>query len=212
VSQSPQYPNQPQGPNPNFGPAQPPMQPLQPMQPQRPVFTQPPAGNGPGMPPGSGRVTATKRAWFKSPWVLAPVTFIVGLVIGLTTADGSTASAAAGATTTVTATSTKTADAKPAATVTVTGPAVTVTAAAAPAAPAAPAGIKDGSYMVGTEIALGTWKSSGGGSLCYADTTDQAGNILEQEVGASGANVIIRIKAGAYTFKSSGCGTWTKVG
>ena len=74
------------------------------------------------------------------------------------------------------------------------------------------AGITDGSYLVGTEIALGTYKSSGGGSLCYADTQDKAGNILEQEVGAQGASVIIRILSGAYTFKSSGCGTWTKVG
>jgi hypothetical protein len=66
--------------------------------------------------------------------------------------------------------------------------------------------------MVGSEIALGTWKSTGGASLCYADTTGKAGDILEQEVGANGAGVIIRIKAGAYAFTSSGCGTWTKIG
>ena len=204
VSQTPQFPNQPQG---GFPPAGNPNFPTQP----QPAFLQPPTAAGPGMTPPLAPVKPKKRAWFKSPWFLAPVTFLLGLMFGAAMNGGSaTAESPASTATvtkaaaTVTVTSTQTADAKPAATVTVT--------AAAPAAPAAPAGITDGSYLVGTEIALGTYKSSGGGSLCYADTQDKAGNILEQEVGAQGASVIIRILSGAYTFKSSGCGTWTKVG
>lgn len=73
-------------------------------------------------------------------------------------------------------------------------------------------GIGDGSYLVGTEIQPGTWKSSGvEGGLCYADTQNEAGDILQQEVAAEGS-VIIRITGKAYTFKSSGCVSWKKVG
>jgi hypothetical protein len=50
-----------------------------------------------------------------------------------------------------------------------------------------------------------------GVGLCYADTKTKKGDILEQEVGSDGESVIIRIKPNAYTFSSSGCGTWKKV-
>ncbi len=72
--------------------------------------------------------------------------------------------------------------------------------------------IGDGSYLVGSEIQPGTWKSSGvEGGLCYADTQNKGGDILQQEVAAEGS-AIIRITEKAYTFKSSGCGSWKKVG
>lgn len=73
-------------------------------------------------------------------------------------------------------------------------------------------GIGDGSYLVGSEIKPGTWKSSGvKDGLCYADTQNEDGDILQQEVAAEGS-VIIRITEKAYTFKSSGCVGWKKVG
>jgi hypothetical protein len=241
VTQPPQYPNQPQGSvqptgSPLFRPAQPPLQPnpnqpqspaqatgnpaFRPAQPQlQPNPNQTPPFTGPNTAPGAATTPppVKKRPWFKSPWVLAPATLVLGIIIGA--ASGGSSSAAANAARTVTATATVTSTSaqadKAAATVTVTAPAVTVTAApAAPAttAAAAPAAIEDGTYIVGTDIALGTWKSSGGASdLCYADTEDKSGKILEQEV-SSGPSVVIRIKSGAYTFKAAGCGTWTKVG
>ena len=219
----------------------PPNQPYRPQPPQGPF---PPAGNPtfrPGEPPARPvfrvpeRKPRAKRPWWKSPWFLAPLTFVVGLMLGFSTGAVAMASPEARAprptktitkaAPTVTTTSTMTATQSSSAASVAPAPTVTVTAtttatttstatvtAAAPTKEAANSGITDGSYMVGSEIALGTYKSSGGGSLCYADTKDKAGNILEQEIGSSGETVIIRVMSGAYTFTSRGCGTWAKVG
>lgn len=217
MSQPPQgFPTQPQGPfrpagSPSQGAAQAPL--------KQPTYRVP-------------AKQPRKGPWWKSPWFLAPMTLLVGLFMGFSV--GATAMMTPEARAAATAPRpTKTVDKTTTATATVTGsqsvpsttpaPTVTVTATAtvttattttvtAAAPPPADSGIGDGSYLVGSEIAVGTWKSSGGGSFCYADTEDKAGNILEQEVSGAGGSVIIRVKAGAYTFTSRDCGSWTKVG
>jgi len=112
------------------------------------------------------------------------------------------------------ATVTVTAKAEPAATVTVT---VTAKAKApdVPKAPAEPA-VSDGDYLVGSDIAPGTYKTTGnaedqdGIGMCYADTETKSGGINAQEVTNKG-RTLIRVKASDYTFSSSGCGDWKKV-
>ena len=101
---------------------------------------------------------------------------------------------------------------------TVTAPARTVTAPAEAPTSDQPGGsqddaIGDGSYLVGKDIETGQYKATGDpdAMLCYADTQDKDGKILEQETADAGDTVIIRIKKSAYSFKSQGCGTWTQV-
>ena len=89
---------------------------------------------------------------------------------------------------------------------------MTATMTAAAPAPA-DTGIKDGTYLVGSEIAVGIYQSNGDRTThCYAETKDKAGNPLEMEMGDAGESVIIRIMSGAYTFRSVDCVTWKKVG
>lgn len=107
-----------------------------------------------------------------------------------------------GPTTTVTATTTMTT-------------AATTAATTAPTAAGATTGITDGTYLVGTEIASGTYKSSGGmatDSMCYVETQDKAGNVLDGEIGLGGGSMTFKIPPDAYKFKATGCGTWTKIG
>ena len=95
VSQTPQFPNQPQG---GFPPAGSPNFPTQP----QPAFLQPPTAAGPGMTPPLAPVKPKKRAWFKSPWFLAPVTFLLGLIFGATMNGGSATAESPASTATVT--------------------------------------------------------------------------------------------------------------
>jgi hypothetical protein len=71
-----------------------------------------------------------------------------------------------------------------------------------------PSTFGDGSYQVGVDVQAGTYHTNGAGDLCYADTTDASGAILDQEV--QHGPVTFVIDPGANIFKSSGCGTWTK--
>lgn len=169
----------------------------------------------PGRPVPPPKAPKVKRFTTLAAVLFAVGGLLVGCMAGNAAAGGSKATA--GATVTATATVTEKAGGAPAAgaTVTVPGPTVTVTQPAAPpkeTKPAAPV-IGDGSWLVGTDIAIGSWrtKEAVSGGLCYADTQDKAGNILEQEVTPSG-KTIIQIKKGAYKFTSRGCGEWEKVG
>ena len=72
-----------------------------------------------------------------------------------------------------------------------------------------PSTFDDGSYLVGVDVQPGTYQTKGVGDLCYADTESETGEILDQEV--QYGTVTFVIHPDAYTFESSGCGTWTKV-
>lgn len=193
------------GPNPNYGPS---------------YYGNPNAGGSEGRPTMVQQPPKKKSGWWKSKPAIGVAAFLVGIMFG--NAGGgspasSTSAPAPAATMTVTApaeaapTVTMTAPAKAAPTVTVTAPAAATTVAAK--AESKTSAITDGTYLVGSEIPPGTYKSDGGGStLCYADTQDKAGNILQQEVAGGGEAVVIRIASSAYTFKSSDCGSWKKVG
>lgn len=94
-------------------------------------------------------------------------------------------------------------------------------AAPAPVAPAAPAGpvtsFGEGTYVVGTDIAAGTYRStgpvSGGLGICYwerdKDTSGEFSSIIANDLGEGPATVTISKTDGA--FKTHGCNTWNKV-
>lgn len=203
--QHPQF-NQPQSPYPGQAP-------------QPPYPGQAPRPQSPRQPPTPQR----KRRWFVSSPVIGVAALVFGIILGAASAGGGSATSAnPGAVKTVgvpgptvtatsepTATATKTVTAKPK-----PAPTKTVTVTAKPkrddGGSASPIG--DGTYVVGSEIKIGNYKSSGGASdLCYADTETESGNILDQQV-SQGAPVVIRITSQAYTFESNGCGTWHRIG
>lgn len=191
---------------------------------QYPQFNQPQPpypGQAPQQPPAPNR----KRRWYFSAPVVGGAALVLGIILGAaSTSGGSSTSADPGAVKTVqvpgptvtatseqtvTATRTVTAKPKPAPTKT-----VTVTAKPKPKHDddGSTGTIGDGTYVVGSEIKIGNYKSSGGaGDLCYADTETESGDILDQQV-SQGAPVVIRITSQAYTFESNGCGTWHRIG
>lgn len=171
----------------------------------------PPTGQQPpAMPPGPGGPPPTPgkkpRRWV--PFVITGVVaFMIGSASGHAASDDTAGNTAATATATATATVTETEEA----------PADEPTDEPAPPKkttkpkPKKPR-IGDGTYLVGKEIARGQWKSSGeAGGFCYADTQTKSGKIIDQQV-SSGEPVVIRIGRSAYTFKSSDCGKWRRVG
>jgi hypothetical protein len=197
---------------PPYGPGHDPKQPFG-QQPGQPYPPQQSPGQVPAKRSRKGLIGGLIAGFFLG----SLVGCIGGVGIGST---GSTTTAVPGAATTVTApaaTTTVSEKAKAAATVTekaAPAPTVTVTEKAPEPKPEPEPEeeIGDGSYLVGSDIKPGTWKSSGAeGGLCYADTKTENGGILEQEVANEGS-VIIRITKRAYTFESRGCGTWKKVG
>ncbi len=70
----------------------------------------------------------------------------------------------------------------------------------------------DGVFIVGTDIDAGTYKSSGGSSCYYSRLSGFSGE-LEDIVSndLTSASAIVTIDASDSGFKSSGCGTWTKM-
>src|SRR4029079_8679761 len=69
-----------------------------------------------------------------------------------------------------------------------------------------------GTYIVGVDIAAGTWTAPGGSS-CYWERVSGFGgelaDIIANDFGAT--SPIVSIDAGDAGFKSSKCGTWTRV-
>lgn len=131
--------------------------------------------------PRSARL-AKRRRW---PWLFGIVAaFILGILIGSSSSGGTPAPAAAGGI--------------PPGTVTVTASAP---APAPPPSPAPPPGPKtefgDGTYLVGTDIAAGSYKSSGprpgGVGMCYwARMKDDSGqNIIANSAGQGPTRVTV---------------------
>ena len=74
---------------------------------------------------------------------------------------------------------------------------------------------EDGVYIVGTDLAPGTWRSEGGSEFgCYAARLSGFGGTLNEIISndlASEGGLIITIAASDVGFETTGCGTWTKV-
>ena len=179
---------------------------------QQPAMPQQPAPQQPA--------PKAKRRW---PWIVAiPVAFFVGVGIGAVPTEPTTTTAAdvepaAAPTVTVTA------EPAPAETVTVPGPTKTVTVAPkAPAPPKAPVEPKAatfggaGTYVVGDDIAPGTYKSrpdSGGIGMCVwqrlENTSGEISAVIASNISQGPVTVTIKSSDGA--FETSGCSDWVAV-
>lgn len=70
----------------------------------------------------------------------------------------------------------------------------------------------DGTYIVGVDIAPGTWRASGA-SRCYWARLNGFGgtrNIIAND-NPAGATAVVTIAAGDKGFETARCGTWTKI-
>jgi hypothetical protein len=71
----------------------------------------------------------------------------------------------------------------------------------------------DGTFIVGLDIASGTWRSPGGNSCYWARLSGFSGELGHIKAnGVGGSNNILTIKSTDKGFESSNCGTWTKTG
>lgn len=70
----------------------------------------------------------------------------------------------------------------------------------------------DGTYIVGTDIAAGKWRSSGGDGYCYwarlSAFTGTLNAIIANDL--ADGRTIVTIRSTDKGFKTSGCGTWTR--
>ncbi|HLH73918.1 MAG TPA: hypothetical protein VKX96_11600 [Chloroflexota bacterium] len=82
-----------------------------------------------------------------------------------------------------------------------------------PITPSPTSSFKDGVYIVGVDIAPGTWRSQGA-TACYwerrATFSGLTGDIIANDNTTSAA--VVTISSTDKGFKSDGCGSWTKVG
>lgn len=71
----------------------------------------------------------------------------------------------------------------------------------------------EGKFIVGTDIAPGTWRSSATGLGCYWERLSGFGGTFEDVIANSFSDSIevVTIDPGDAGFQSSGCGTWTKI-
>lgn len=70
----------------------------------------------------------------------------------------------------------------------------------------------DGTYIVGTDLAAGTWKSSGGDACYWARLSGFAGS-LNQIIANNnvfGKSTLVTIRSTDKGFETSGCGTWAR--
>lgn len=67
-----------------------------------------------------------------------------------------------------------------------------------------------GFYLVGVDIAPGTWRSEAGYSNCYWSRNNATGGINGNHFGNSGGTVHVR--ASDYEIEFDGCGQWTYLG
>lgn len=73
----------------------------------------------------------------------------------------------------------------------------------------------EGVFIVGTDVAPGTWRSSGGGGFgCYAARlsgfSGALGDVIANDLSTDGG-LVITIQRSDKGFETNGCGTWTKV-
>lgn len=64
----------------------------------------------------------------------------------------------------------------------------------------------DGFYLIGVDIAPGTWRSQGDGTGCYWSVTDRKGKILDNDFGMAGGTAYL--PASGFQVEFKGCGRW----
>ena len=89
-------------------------------------------------------------------------------------------------------------------------PAAAAPEQAAPAPAPAPAGISEGVWLVGEDVAPGRYRvtTAVSGIGCYWEITTTSGSIVKNDF-VSGGRPTVTLKAGQQ-FKTQGCGDWAK--
>jgi hypothetical protein len=157
--------------------------------------------------------------WWKSRPAIGAATLVLGIVIGSAGGSGQSDTAKASSTPTVTVSMpadgkapgpavTVTAPAPAAKTVQVPGPARTVTAA--PPGPKA-AIEEDGTWLVGTDIKPGTYRSSSNADCYWARLKNTSGDLAAILANGNGGNQVVTVKKTDKAFESARCAPWTKV-
>jgi hypothetical protein len=193
-------------------PQQQPLQ-LQGQPPQPPQFGPFQHQTLPPKPPGQG------ATWWKSRPAIGAATLVLGILIGSAGGSGQSDTATASSTPTVTVSVpadgqapapavTVTAPAPAAKTVQVPGPARTVTAA--PPGPKV-AIEEDGTWLVGTDIKPGTYRSSSDGDCYWARLKNTSGDFEAILTNGNGGNQVVTVKKTDKAFESTRCAPWTKV-
>ena len=72
------------------------------------------------------------------------------------------------------------------------------------------AAFSDGTYIVGTDIAPGTWTTPDASDTCYWERTSGFGASLEEVVESGIQGPTVTIEATDAGFYTAGCGTWTR--
>jgi hypothetical protein len=176
----------------------------------------------PQMPPAPPHPTVRRRTAI----AIGIGALIVGAGIGAAGHSNKTTDTAAASTPQATATVSTTQTAPAPAAVTITAkaaaapaaPTVTVTAAAPTSA--APAGIGDGTYVVGTDIKPGLYKTTGpaddgsGLANCYWERDRDLSGGMDSIIANDNSNgpTTVQISSGDKAFKTSGCASWVKIG
>lgn len=69
---------------------------------------------------------------------------------------------------------------------------------------------EDGIWLVGVDMAPGTWRNNGTGDKCYWQRSTKTQDIIDNHYGLGGGAATI--SASDFQFESTGCGTWTYLG
>jgi hypothetical protein len=140
--------------------------------------------------PGQQPMSARTPVWMTS-LTVGIATFVVGVAVGLVVSNGgTTAPTAFEATPTVT---------------------VSVPATNEPALAAAIALAQDGTWLVGTDIQPGTYRSSSDESCYWARLANTSGDFDAILSNGNGANQLVTIAKSDNAFESVHCAPWTKV-
>ncbi|WP_377454568.1 hypothetical protein [Rhodococcoides fascians] len=73
-----------------------------------------------------------------------------------------------------------------------------------------PYGFADGKYIVGEDIAAGTYTIASRVADCYWERSDSQGNIIDNNFISISPSVSVTIADSDAGFTSNGCGTWTR--
>lgn len=70
----------------------------------------------------------------------------------------------------------------------------------------------NGVFVVGVDIAPGTWQATPDIQNCYWQRTDAQGEIIDNHFGSTGAGLTVNVRGSDYSVEFDGCGEWSYLG
>lgn len=161
-------------------------------------------------------VPPVRRPWWKAVWVLPVAALFVGFAFGAVggKAGNTKTKQVAGPATTETATATETAVSTITATPTVIKTIATrVHTITVTYTPPPPKSFGNGTYVVGTDIQAGTYRSPGGGTYCaWVRLSDLSGTGIIALGNSSGGPLVVTVEASDKGFEVQGDCSFSRVG